>query len=175
MSLLPWVSNKQGWNWAFASTTMGTGYSGLKAEFSLGWHPQAISVLAFMMHKQHSDFAGQMRSLWLLVKQPYLDFSQVSWNKYNSEKSLALAKPEFDFGSWMSDSLDKPLLQINFHFLFWIKRRCKRTCELTHGSLLAECLTKCVEDLQTNSGKVPSLLAFRFPSKIFPAGTFKIN
>lgn len=177
VSLLPWFSKKQGWNSAFASTTMGTGYSGLKTEFSLAWHPQAISVLAFRMHKQRSDFAGQMRSfsLWLLVKQPYLDFFQASGNKYNSEKSLGLAKVEFDFVPWMSDILDKPLLQITLHFLLWLKRRCERTYELTHGCLLAECLPKCVEELQINSGKVPSLLAFWFPSKIFPAGTFKIN
>lgn len=175
VSLLPWISNKQSWN--LASTTMGTGYSGLKTEFSLAWHPQAVSVLTFMMHKQHSDFAGQMRSfsLWLLVKQPYLDCSQVSWNKYNSEKSLGLAKVELDFVPWMSDSLDKPLLQITLHFLLWLKRRCERTCELTRGSLLAECLPKCVVELQINSGKVPSLLAFWFPSKIFPAEAFKIN
>lgn len=142
VSLLPWFSNKQGWNLAFASTTMDTGYSGLKTEFSLARHPQAISVLAFMIHKQHSDFAGQMRSfsLWLLVRQPYLDFFQVSWNKCNSEKSLGPAKLRFDFVPWMSDSLDKPLLQISLHFLLWHKRRWKRTCELTYGSLLAECL-----------------------------------
>lgn len=143
VSLLPWFSSKQGWNSAFASTTMGTGYSGLKTELSLAWHPQTISVLAFMIHKQHSDFAGQMRSfcLWLLVKQPYLDFFQVSWNKYwNSEKSLGLARLEFDFVPWTSDSLGKPLLQITLHFLLWLKRRCKRTCELTYGSLLAEYL-----------------------------------
>lgn len=132
---------------AGAQPLLGTGYSGLKTEFSLAWHPQAISVLAFMIHKQHSDFAGQMRSfcLWLLVKQPYLDFFQVSWNKYwNSEKSLGLARLEFDFVPWTSDSLGKPLLQITLHFLLWLKRRCERTCELTYGSLLAECLPKCV-------------------------------
>lgn len=141
VSLLLWFSNKQGWNSAFASTIMGTSYSGLKTEFSLARHPQALSVLAFVIHKQHSDFAGQMRSfsLWLLVKQPYLGFFQVSWNKCNSEKSLGSAKMEFHFVPWMSGSLDKPLLQITLHFLLWHNRRCKRTCELTYGSLLAEC------------------------------------
>lgn len=46
--------------WLFSAT----------AEFSLTWHPQAISVLTLMMNKQRSDFAGQMRSfsLWLLLK-----------------------------------------------------------------------------------------------------------
>ena len=87
-------------------------------EFSLTRHLQAISVLTLTMNKQHSGFAGQMKSfsLWLLLKHPPLLGLLAGFLKYISAKSFGLAKLEFspsalDFVPRISDSLDKLLVK----------------------------------------------------------------